>query len=76
MVEATKRIRTVIGNNRILLLNIFKYTNFKRKALMTLGRLCRKYQAFVKKELTMFELFEKEKQSFYIATDEEFKEFL
>ena len=61
MVEATARIRKVIGSNRILMLNIFKYINFKRKALITLGRLNKKYSIFVKKEMTMFEMFEKEK---------------
>ena len=76
MVEATTRIRKVIGSNRILMLNIFKYINFKRKALITLGRLNKKYSIFVKKDMTMFEMFEKEKQQFYITTDDEFTEFL
>ena len=76
MVETSTKIRKVIGNNRILMLNIFKYVNFKRKALMTLGRLCRKYSIFVKKDITMFEMFEKEKQQFYVTTDVEFSEFI
>ena len=58
------------------MLNIFKYINFKRKALITLGRLNKKYSIFVKKDMTMFEMFEKEKQQFYITTDDEFTEFL
>ena len=53
---------TMIGRNRILLLNIFKYVEFKRKALLKLGQLCRKYSIFVKKDMTLFEMFEKEKQ--------------
>ena len=52
---------TMIGRNRILLLNIFKFIEFKRKALMKLGQLCRKYSIFVKKDMTLFEMFEKEK---------------
>ena len=56
-----KSFRTAIGRNRILLLNIFKYVEFKRKALLKLGQTCVKYSVFVKKDMTLFEMFEKEK---------------
>lgn len=65
----------MIGRNRILLLNIFKYVNFKRKALVKLGGLCRKYSIFVKQDMTLFEMFEKEKQQYHVTCEEEFAEF-
>ena len=71
-----KSYRTAIGRNRILLLHIFKYVEFKRKALAALGKLCLKYSIFVKKDMTLFEMFEKEKQQYHVTCEEEFAEFL
>lgn len=66
----------LIGRNRMLVLNIFKYVNFRRQALATIGQLSKKYASFVKQDMAMFDLFEKEKRSNHVATDQEFSEFL
>ena len=46
----------------MVMLNIFKYVAYKRQALTMIGQLCKKYAAFAKSDMTLFEMFEKEKK--------------
>ena len=57
------RLRSVlIGRNRILILNIFKFIAYRRRALGTIGQLSKKYSTFVKQDIALFEVLEKEKR--------------
>ena len=60
----------------MLVLNIFKFLAFRRQALFQIGRLSKKYANFVKQDMAMFEILEKEKRQNYICSDQEFSEFL
>ena len=55
-------LSTLIGRNRLLVLNIFKYLAFRRKALALIGQISKKYYNFVKQDMAMFEMLEKEKK--------------
>lgn len=66
----------LIGRNRMLVLNIFKYVDFRRKALTKIGQLSKKYAGFVKQDMTIFDILEKEKRQNHVSTDQEFSEFL
>jgi hypothetical protein len=52
----------LIGRNRMLVLNIFKFIAFRRHALCLIGQLSKKYASFVKQDMAMFEILEKEKR--------------
>ena len=71
-----KGLQLLIGRNRILILNIMKFLDYRRQALSLIGRLNRKYASFVKQDMTMFEILEKEKRSTHVGSDQEFAEFL
>ena len=52
----------LIGRNRMLVLNIFKYLAYRRRALGLIGQLSKKYATFVKQDMALFEVLEKEKR--------------
>ena len=56
------RLRRSVGRNRMIMLNIFKNVGYRRQALTIIGQLCRKYAAFAKSDMSLFEMFEKEKK--------------
>ena len=60
----------------MLILNIFKFVAFKRRALTLIGRLSKRFAHFVKQDIAMFEILEKEKRSNYVGNDQEYYEFL
>jgi len=69
-------IAVLIGRNRMLVLNIFKFIAFRRQALRMIGQLSKKYANFVKQDMAMFEIFEREKRSNHVGSEQEFSEFL
>ena len=66
----------LIGRNRILVLNIFKFLAYRRKALSMIGMLSKKYSSFVKQDMALFEILEKEKRQNHVGSDQEYAEFL
>ena len=76
-VKRTKRsFADLIGRNRMVMLNIFKFVAFKRRALSLIGGLNKRYAHFVKQDIAMFEILEKEKRLNYVGNDQEYSEFL
>ena len=65
-----------MGRNRMLMLNIFKYMAHRKSALTLLGQLNKKYNAFAKSDMTLFEMFEREKKQNYVCTEQELFEFI
>ena len=59
----------LIGRNRMVMLNIFKFVAFKRRALALIGQLNKRYAHFVKQDIAMFEILEKEKRLNYVGND-------
>ncbi len=66
----------LIGRNRMLVLNIFKFLAYRRQALCMIGQLSKKYSSFVKQDMAMFEILEKEKRQNHVGTDQEYAEFV
>lgn len=66
----------LIGRNRMLVLNIFKFLAYRRQALCMIGQLSKKYASFVKQDMAMFEILEKEKRQNHVGTDQEYAEFV
>lgn len=60
----------------MLVLNIFKFIAHRRQALCLIGQLSRRYASFVKQDMAMFEILEKEKRENHVGTDQECAEFL
>ena len=60
----------------MLVLNIFKFIAYRRQALSMIGQLSRKYASFVKQDMAMFEILEKEKRENHVSSDQECAEFL
>ena len=60
----------------MLVLNIFKFLAFRRQALSTIGKLSKKYANFVKQDMAMFEILEKEKRLNHVGSDQEYSEFI
>ena len=75
-VKRKRSVADLIGRNRMLILNIFKFVAFKRRALTLIGRLSKRFAHFVKQDIAMFEILEKEKRSNYVGNDQEYYEFL
>ena len=71
-----QRLRRVVGRNRMVMLNIFKYVAHRRSALMIIGQLCKKYHTFAKSDMSLFEMFEKEKKQNYVCSEQELFEFM
>ena len=69
-------LSVLIGRNRMLVLNIFKFLAYRRQALSTIGQLSRKFASFVKQDMAMFEILEKEKRQNHVGSDQEFAELL
>ena len=63
------QLRRVVGRNRMIMLNIFKYVAYRRQALTIIGQLCRKYAAFAKSDMSLFEMFEKERKQNYVCSE-------
>ena len=60
----------------MLVLNIVKFLAFRRQALTLIGHLSKKYASFVKADMAMFEMLEKEKKENHVGSDQEYSEFL
>ena len=67
---APGQLGKLIGRNRMLILNVFKFLAFRKQAISLIGQLNKKYAGFVKQsDMALFDMLEKEKRLNHVGSD-------